>query len=75
MNRRHGAVSGRFSIVYLLRLYRAHRIGGDTFLIYCPHRNNCDQLPQRLPTGVFVEEETANKVSLGYGHYDYNNLH
>ncbi|MDO4798237.1 MAG: response regulator [Coriobacteriales bacterium] len=52
----------------------ARRIGGigcrkegDTFLLYCPHQDDYEQLFARFVDEVFVEKETAGKVSLRFG--------
>ncbi len=43
------------------------RQGGDTFLIYCPHRDDYDQLLRKFMDEVFVESETHEKVRLRFG--------
>ena len=43
------------------------RKGGDTFLLYCPHRDDYEQLLSKFMADLFVEKETANKVSLRFG--------
>ena len=43
------------------------RKGGDTFLLYCPHRDDYEQLLTKFLADLFVEKETANKVSLRFG--------
>jgi len=45
------------------------RQGGDTFLMYCPHRDDYDQLIRKFTADLFVEKETADKVSLRFGVY------
>ncbi len=52
----------------------ARRIGGigcrkegDTFLLYCPHQDNYEQLLTRFIDDAFVEEETTSKVALRFG--------
>lgn len=52
----------------------ARRIGGigcrkegDTFLLYCPHQDDYEQLLARFIDDVFVEKETASKVTLRFG--------
>ena len=47
------------------------RQGGDTFLLYCPHQENYDQLLQKFLADVFVEKETAHKVSLRFGVFEH----
>ena len=43
------------------------RQGGDTFLLYCPHQDDYEQLLSGFMNDVFAEEETANRVSLRFG--------
>lgn len=43
------------------------RKGGDTFLLYCPHREDYEQLLTKFLAELFVEKDTANKVSLRFG--------
>lgn len=43
------------------------RQGGDTFLLYCPHQEDYASLLREFTADVFVEEETADKVSLRFG--------
>ena len=43
------------------------RKGSDTFLIYCPHQDNIEQLFRRFLTDVFVEKDTASKVTIRFG--------
>ena len=45
----------------------AGRKSADTFLLYCPHREDYDQLLQKLLSDIFIKEETAQKVSLRFG--------
>ena len=47
------------------------RQGGDTFLLYCPHQEHYDQLLQKFLADVFVEKETAHKVSLRFGVFEH----
>ncbi len=47
------------------------RQGSDTFLLYCPHQDQYDQLLQKFLSDVFVEKETASKVSLRFGIFEY----
>ena len=46
------------------------RQGGDTFLIYCPHQDNYEQLLDRFLAEVFVEKDTSEKVSLRFGIFE-----
>ena len=43
------------------------RKGGDTFLLYCPHQKDYEQLLGKFMADVFVEKETAEKVKLCFG--------
>jgi diguanylate cyclase (GGDEF)-like protein len=43
------------------------RQGGDTFLLYCPHREDYASLLRQFTADIFAEEETADKVSLRFG--------
>ena len=45
------------------------RKGGDTFLLYCPHQTNYEQLLTKFMAEVFVEKETSEKVRLRFGVY------
>ena len=45
------------------------RKSGDTFLLYCPHQEDYEQLLKKFLEDVFVEKETASKVSLRFGVY------
>ena len=45
----------------------ACRKEGDTFLLYCPHQENYEPLFDRFMADLFVDEETADKVSLRFG--------
>ena len=40
---------------------------GDTFLLYLPHRDDCEQLLKKFITDMFMEKDTADKVSLRFG--------
>lgn len=42
---------------------------GDTFLLYCPHQEDYEQLFKKFLTDLFVEKETASKVPLRFGVY------
>ncbi len=46
------------------------RQGSDTFLLYCPHQDDYDQLLQKFLSDVFVEKETGSKVSLRFGIFE-----
>ena len=43
------------------------RRGGDTFLLYCPHREDHGQLLRKFMAELFVEKGTASKVRLRIG--------
>ena len=45
------------------------RKGGDTFLLYCPHQRDYEQLLTKFMSEVFVEKETTEKVKLRFGVY------
>ena len=45
------------------------RKGGDTFLLYCPHQKDYEQLLTKFMAEVFVEKETSGKVKLRFGVY------
>ena len=52
----------------------ARQIGGiccreedDTFLLYCPHQDNYEQLINEFLSDVFSREEIADKVSIRFG--------
>ena len=43
------------------------REGGGTFLWYCPHQDNYEELLKRFLADLFIEKDTAEKVSLRFG--------
>ncbi|MBR3739076.1 MAG: diguanylate cyclase [Clostridia bacterium] len=43
------------------------RQGGDTFLLYCPHQDDYEQLIAEFLSDVFDDKETADKVRLRFG--------
>lgn len=43
------------------------RQGGDTFLLYCAHQDDYEQLFREFLADVFSEKEMAEKVSLRFG--------
>lgn len=45
------------------------RKGGDTFLLYCPHQEDYEQLLKKFSEDLFVEKDTADKVNLRFGVY------
>ena len=46
------------------------RQGVDTFLMYCPHREDYSQLIEWFMNDLYVEEETAAKAELRFGLYE-----
>lgn len=44
-----------------------YRQGGDTFLLYCPHQDDYEQLMREFLSDVFDEEETKDKINLRFG--------
>ena len=42
---------------------------GDTFLLYCPHQDDYEQLLKKFLEELFVEKETGDKVTLRFGIY------
>ena len=46
------------------------RQGIDTFLLYCPHRQDYEELLDQFLEDTFVEEDTARKVRLRFGVYE-----
>ncbi|MBQ8109058.1 MAG: amino acid permease [Clostridia bacterium] len=45
------------------------RRGGDTFLIYCPHRTDYDQLLEKISAGLSEDDISSNRVRLRMGVY------
>ena len=43
------------------------RQGGDTFLLYCPHQDDYEQILREFLSDVFADKEIADKVSLRVG--------
>ena len=43
------------------------RQGSDTFLLYCPHRDDYEQLLRDFLDGLFTERETADRIRLRFG--------
>ncbi len=43
------------------------RQGGDAFLLYCPHREDYEQLIRKFTADLFVEKETSERISLRFG--------
>ena len=46
------------------------RKGSDTFLLYCPHRDDYEVLMKRYLEDVFIKKETVGKVRLRFGVYE-----
>ena len=42
----------------------------DTFLLYCPHQENLEDMLKKLEEGLFVDQETAGKITLRFGIYE-----
>ncbi len=40
---------------------------GDTFLLYCPHRDDYEQLLRECMSDLFADTETAEKIDLRFG--------
>ena len=40
---------------------------GDTFLLYCPHQDNCEQLMEKFVDSIFDDKSTADKVKMRFG--------
>jgi GGDEF domain-containing protein len=45
-------------------------MGGDTFLLYCPHQEDYEQMLCEFMAEVFEEKETADRVSLRFGIFE-----
>ncbi len=43
------------------------RKGGDTFMLYCPHQPDFEQLVRRFREDLFVDKDTAEKISMRFG--------
>lgn len=43
------------------------RKDGDTFLLYCPHQDDYEQMLRQFTEDLFFEETTANRVKLRFG--------
>lgn len=43
---------------------------GDVFLLYCRHQEDYDQLLKKFTEELFLEEKTADKVTLRFGIYE-----
>ncbi len=46
------------------------RKGGDTFMLYCPHQDNFEQLVRSFQNDLFIDKETADKVNLRFGVFE-----
>lgn len=78
VNERYGKQFGDMCLQKLGTRIRhlARRIGGvggrrgsDTFLIYCPHRDDYDKCLDELMTNLMDDEELSSRVSLRMGVY------
>ena len=76
INKQHGRQSGDLVLrtigLSLRKLARKMggmgcRQAGDTFLLYCPHQKDYEQLVQELLADVFANEEIANEVDMRFG--------
>ena len=45
------------------------RRSGDTFLIYCPHREDYQEMLDRISADIVTDEASANRVRLRFGVY------
>ena len=45
----------------------ACREGGDTFLLYCPHQDDYEEIIRQFLSEVFAEQEMTERVSLRFG--------
>ncbi|MCR5293684.1 MAG: diguanylate cyclase [Lachnospiraceae bacterium] len=46
------------------------RQGGDTFLLYCPHRNDYGQLISKFTADLFVDKENKDRIILRFGVFE-----
>ncbi len=49
------------------------RKGGNTFILYCPHQTDYEELISRFKANLFAEEDTADKIRLRFGVFRYAN--
>ena len=42
---------------------------GDTFLLYCPHQDDWNEILEKFMAELFVEKDTSEKVTLRFGIY------
>ena len=40
---------------------------GDTFLLYCPHRDDYEQLIEKFTSGLYFEKDAVGKVTMRFG--------
>ena len=45
----------------------ACRQRGDTFLLYCPHRDDYEQLIEKFTSGLYFEKDAVGKVTMRFG--------
>ena len=45
------------------------RKGMDTFMLYCPHQDDYEKLVKKFLDNLFVDKDTASKVTLRFGVY------
>jgi GGDEF domain-containing protein len=43
------------------------REAGDTFLLYCPHQDNYEQIFRKFLSDAFEDAKAAGKVSMRFG--------
>ncbi len=43
------------------------RKDGDIFMLYCPHQDNFEQLVKAFQKNLFIDKETAGRISLSFG--------
>ncbi len=46
------------------------RQSGDTFLIYCPHRNDYKQMIEWFKEGLFADKDIEQRISLRFGVFE-----
>lgn len=44
---------------------------GDNFLLYCPHRDDYEQLIEKLTAELYFEKDAVGKVTLRFGVFPY----
>lgn len=64
MTKKKPSYLGDLENIYLIN---CQTVEGDTFLLYCPHQDDYDQLIEAFLADLFVEEATSSKVTLRFG--------